>query len=110
MPHRFLIAPDPEFPGRFYAQHLATGECFDVPTDDREALRPILVHHARLLSEACAIVVDVEHFDADEDDQALFQELTAHWDETPVCLEPGCATPAPLYCSEHRHQLTAAEF
>lgn len=106
MPHRFLIAPDPERPGRFYAEHLVTGERVPVPGPRtcRDVLRSY-VDASLQLSLLDTTMVLVEHPTPDEG--PAFDD---HHEDDPVCLEPGCLTPAPLYCERHRHQLVGAEF
>lgn len=106
MPHRFLIAPDPDRPGRFYAEHLVTGERVSVPSvrDARDALR-VYVDASPQLALLDTTMVFVEHPTPDED--PVFDD---DQDDHPVCLEPGCLTPAPLYCQRHRYQMVGAEF
>lgn len=115
MPHRFIIAPDPDRPGKFYAEHFETGQRFPVPgpvpEDVAARLAAMHRHPCTYLSDPPATVVLVEHPDHEYDDQELFERLTRDLiNDGPRCLEPGCTTPAPLYCEEHRRSLEHADY
>lgn len=102
MPHRFLIAPDPDRPGAFYAEHLVTGERFPVPgpRTAADALRSMVDPYIPLSIPTTTMMV-VEHPASDHTVSSV---------DGAVCLEPGCLTPAALYCSDHRHQMQDSDF
>lgn len=106
MSHRFLIAPDPAAPGSFYAERIGTHERFRVPGPriTAEELRSIVDPYPQMDLDG-AIIDLVEHPASDTPDDVH----TLNGDSW-TCLEPGCLTPAALYCSDHRHQLTSVDF
>lgn len=115
VPDRFIIAPDPARPGRFYAEHFETGQRFPVPgpvpKDIAARLAAMQRHPCAYRSESGATVVLVEHPGHDDDEQELFARLSEEIrDIGPVCLEPGCFTPAALYCEAHRESLEHVRF
>lgn len=103
---RLLIAPDPDHPGFFYAEELATGRrLVGLPTakvDLRDWYGEFPMQASLSLSEDAPTMMVVEHPAPSTPDVAR--------DRDPVCLEPGCLTPAPLYCSEHRYQMEGTSY
>lgn len=103
---RFIIAPDPATPGAYYAEEIESHRRFRVPGPrmTRKELRKIVDPYHQLPLPR-PTMEDVEHPTPPEQ-----QVHAVNDDGDPLCLEPGCLTPAPLYCKEHRHQMYDHDF
>lgn len=103
---RLLISPDPQAPGFFYAEELATGRRLSGLTEPKVDLsdwyRKYPVQVSLSLSEPASKMTLVEHPAPSLSDHDV--------NDDPTCLEPGCLQPAALYCSEHRYQMEGTSF
>lgn len=103
---RLLIAPDPQAPGFFYAEELATGRRLSGLTESKVDLddwyRKYPSQVSLSLWERASTMVLVEHPAPSSSDRDVNDRAT--------CLEPGCLTPAPLYCEVHRYQMEGTSY